>query len=93
MGRKPTAADTVRVNYKGYLANGFVFDQSKEPAQFGVTQVIPGWTEALQLMPVGSKYRLWIHPRLGYGDAGSPPVIPPSTMLIFDVELLGIVGK
>ncbi len=92
-GIKPTTADSVRVNYKGFLANGTVFDQSKEPIEFGVTQVIPGWTEAVQLMPVGSKYRLWVHPALAYGENSPSPMIPPNSMLIFDVELLGIPGK
>lgn len=92
-GPKPTTTDTVKVNYKGFLANGTVFDQSKEPIEFAVTGVIPGWTEAVQLMPVGSKYRLWIRPALAYGENSPSPMIPPNAMLIFDVELVGIAGK
>lgn len=92
-GPKPTAADKVRVNYKGMFLDGRVFDQSKTPIEFGVGQVIPGWTEALQLMPVGSRFKLWIHPHIGYGDAGAGDVIPPNTLLVFEVELLGIVSN
>lgn len=92
-GPIPTVNDRVRVHYHGTLIDGTVFDSSVErgePAEFALTQVIPGWTEALQLMPVGSKYRLTIPANLAYGDraAGS---IPPGSVLIFDVELLEIV--
>lgn len=91
-GKKPTTENTVRVHYHGTLIDGTVFDSSVdrgEPAVFGVTQVIPGWTEVLQLMPVGSKYKVYIPQELGYGNrpAGS---IPPYSTLIFEVELLGI---
>ena len=92
-GRKtPTATDKVKVHYHGTLTNGVVFDSSvdrNEPITFGLTQVIPGWTEGLQLMTVGSKYRFYIPSHLGYGSqqAGS---IPPYSVLIFEVELLGI---
>ena len=91
-GPIPTDADQVRVHYHGTLINGTVFDSSverKEPATFGVTQVIPGWTEALKLMPVGSKWRLYVPYNLAYGaqDRGT---IKPFSNLIFDVELLGI---
>lgn len=92
-GAKPTANDRVTVHYKGYLINGKVFDSSierGEPATFGVSEVIPGWTEALQLMPVGSKWQIFLPSDLAYGDAGSGPVIGPGTTLIFDVELLEI---
>lgn len=91
-GAMPEATDKVKVHYHGTLIDGTVFDSSVErdtPAEFGVNQVIPGWTEALQLMPVGSKYRLTIPSDLGYGSraAGS---IPPGSVLVFDVELLEI---
>ncbi len=92
-GPKPTAADKVKVHYHGTLIDGSVFDSSVnrgEPAEFGVTQVIPGWVEALQLMPVGSKWTLYIPSELAYGQQG-PPSIGPSQVLVFDVELLDIV--
>lgn len=92
-GPKPASSDRVSVHYKGYLTNGKVFDSSIErgqPASFGVTEVISGWTEALQLMPVGSKWQVFIPSDLGYGDAGSGAAIPPGSALIFDVELLEI---
>jgi FKBP-type peptidyl-prolyl cis-trans isomerase len=94
-GAKPTASQTVSVHYHGSLIDGTVFDSSIErgqPATFGVHQVIPGWTEALQLMNVGSKYRLYIPQELSYGahpHPGGP--IKPFSALIFDVELLEIV--
>ncbi len=92
-GPKPTAANSVRVHYKGYFKNGRVFDQSYggDPSEFPLGAVIPGWTEGVALMPVGSKYRFWIHPRLGYGPADKGP-IPGNSLLIFDVELLAITG-
>ena len=93
-GEKPTAADKVRCHYHGTLINGTVFDSSVqrgEPATFGVSQVIPGWVEALQLMPVGSKWRLFIPSALAYGEHGAGDVIEPNSTLIFDVELLDIV--
>ena len=91
-GKKPIATDKVKVHYHGTLTNGTVFDSSverNEPITFALTQVIAGWTEALQLMPVGSKFKLYIPQQLGYGSqqAGS---IPPYSTLIFEVELLGI---
>lgn len=91
-GKKPVATDKVKVHYHGTLIDGTVFDSSVERGEaitFGVTQVIAGWTEALQLMPVGSKFKLYIPQQLGYGgqQAGS---IPPYSTLIFEVELLGI---
>lgn len=93
-GERPTAASTVRVNYEGKLLDGTVFDSSYqrgEPATFPLANVVPGWTEGLQLMPVGSKYRFWIPASLGYGDAGAPGGgIGPNATLTFDVELLGI---
>ena len=93
-GPKPTADDKVKVHYQGSLINGKVFDSSierGEPVTFGVTQVIAGWTEALQLMPVGSKWQLFIPSDLGYGDAGAGNDIKPGSTLLFDVELLEIV--
>ncbi len=91
-GAKPTATDRVKVHYHGTLIDGTVFDSSVErgePATFGVGQVIKGWTEALQLMPVGSKWALYIPYDLAYGgrDTGK---IKPFSNLIFEVELLGI---
>jgi FKBP-type peptidyl-prolyl cis-trans isomerase FklB len=92
-GASPKATDTVKVNYRGTLLDGTEFDASAKhggPAQFQVNQVIPGWTEALQLMKVGSKYQLFIPPDLAYGQRGAPPAIGPNSALIFDVELLGV---
>ena len=91
-GIKPTAASVVKVHYHGRLIDGTVFDSSverKEPATFGVSEVIKGWTEALQLMPVGSKWRLYIPQELAYGPAEQGTIKPFST-LIFDVELISI---
>jgi len=92
-GKKPTTEDKVKVNYEGKLIDGTVFDSSYdrgEPIVFGVTQVIKGWTEALQLMPVGSEYELYIPYDLAYGERGAGQSIPPYATLIFKVELLGI---
>ncbi|MFN7116742.1 MAG: FKBP-type peptidyl-prolyl cis-trans isomerase [Saprospiraceae bacterium] len=92
-GPKPTANDQVTVHYTGKLMDGTVFDSSVErgePATFGVTQVIQGWVEALQMMPVGSKWRLYIPYNLAYGERGAGQVIGPYSTLIFDVELLEI---
>jgi FKBP-type peptidyl-prolyl cis-trans isomerase FklB len=94
-GAKPQAGDRVKVHYQGSLTNGKVFDSSiqrGEPIEFGVSEVIRGWTEALQLMPVGSRWQLYIPSDLGYGDAGAGTDIPPGATLIFDVELLDIVS-
>lgn len=93
-GAKPTAADKVKCHYHGTLINGTVFDSSVqrgEPATFGVSQVIPGWVEALQLMEVGSKWRLFIPSGLAYGEHGAGEAIEPNSALVFDVELLDIV--
>lgn len=91
-GEKPAAEDTVTVHYSGTLVDGTVFDSSierGEPATFPLNQVIPGWTEGVQLMPVGSKYKLVIPSELGYGEAGAG-TIPGNAVLIFEVELLDI---
>jgi FKBP-type peptidyl-prolyl cis-trans isomerase FklB len=91
-GKKPVATDNVKVHYHGTLTNGTVFDSSvdrNEPITFGLTQVIAGWTEGLQLMPVGSKFKFYIPQDLGYG-AQNAGTIPPYSTLIFEVELLGI---
>ena len=93
-GAKPTASDKEKCHYHGTLINGTVFDSSVqrgEPAVFGVSQVIPGWVEALQLMPVGSKWRLFIPSNLAYGEHGAGDAIEPNSALVFDVELLDIV--
>ena len=92
-GPKPTASDTVTVNYRGTLLNGKEFDSSYkrgQPASFPVTGVIKGWTEALQLMPVGSKWQLFIPADLAYGDRGAGGDIAPGDTLVFEVELLSI---
>ena len=92
-GVKPAPTDVVKVHYHGTLINGTVFDSSVErgePAQFPVNQVIAGWTEALQLMPVGSKWKLFIPQELAYGPRGAGQAIPPYAALVFEVELLEI---
>ena len=92
-GPKPGPSDKVTTHYHGTLINGTVFDSSVErgdPATFPVNGVIAGWTEALQLMPVGSKWRLFIPPNLAYGERGAGGAIGPNSTLIFDVELLSI---
>jgi len=95
-GPKPTAADTVICNYRGTLLDGKEYDSSYkrgQPATFPVGRVIKGWTEALQLMPVGSKWQLFIPGDLGYGGRGNGPDIGPNATLIFEVELISIQGK
>ncbi len=95
-GEQPTAQDKVEVHYTGKLIDGTVFDSSVErgvPATFGVTQVIPGWVEALQLMKAGSKWRLYIPSQLAYGPQGAGGLIGPNATLIFDVELLKVIKK
>ena len=91
-GKTPHVADTVEVLYKGSLVNGMVFDQTEPelPAQLVVNRVIPGWTEALQIMREGDEWELVIPPILAYGTRGQPPVIPPNQTLIFDVTLLKV---
>lgn len=92
-GPLPDKKSTVKTHYHGTFIDGQVFDSSVErnqPAEFGVTQVIKGWTEALQLMPVGSKWRLVIPSELAYGSAGSPPTIPPNSVLVFELHLMDI---
>ena len=94
-GERPEASDVVRVHYKGTLLDGTEFDSSYargEPAMFALEQVVPGWQEGIALMPVGSKYRLWIPSELAYGEMGTPNgEIGPNATLVFDVELLEIV--
>ncbi|MCQ2325370.1 MAG: FKBP-type peptidyl-prolyl cis-trans isomerase [Paludibacteraceae bacterium] len=93
IGQKPKATDTVKVHYEGTLIDGTVFDSSYkrgEPISFGLNQVIAGWTEGVQLMSVGSKYKLYIPYNLGYGAQGAGGSIPPYSALIFTVELLAI---
>lgn len=93
-GKKPSATDMVKVHYTGTTIDGHVFDSSVErgePVEFGLNQVIPGWSEGVQLMPVGSKYKLFIPYNLAYGEQGIPQAnIPPFAPLIFEVELLEI---
>jgi len=89
----PKATDTVSVHYHGTLLNGTVFDSSvqrNKPEVFPLNGVIRGWTEGLQLMKVGDKFKFEIPPALAYGEAGAPGVIPPNSTLVFEVELLGI---
>ena len=93
IGQKPKATDKVRVHYEGTLINGTVFDSSYkrgESITFGLNQVIKGWTEGLQLMSIGSKYKLYLPYQLAYGERGAGANIPPYAALIFTVELLGI---
>jgi FKBP-type peptidyl-prolyl cis-trans isomerase FklB len=92
-GKKPAAGDTVTVNYRGTFVDGTEFDSSfkrNEPASFPVSGVIPGWTEALQLMKTGSKYEIVIPSNLAYGEKGAGGVIPPNATLVFEVELISI---
>jgi FKBP-type peptidyl-prolyl cis-trans isomerase FklB len=92
-GKPPAKTDTVKVHYRGTLLDGTTFDSSYErgePVTFAVEKVIPGWTEALQMMQVGSKWQLFIPSELAYGKDGYPPAIAPNSTLVFDVELLGI---
>ena len=93
-GKKPSAKDSVKCHYEGFLIDGTVFDSSVqrgEPAVFGLQQVIAGWTEGLQLMQEGAKYRFFIPYRLAYGEGGAGGSIPPYAALIFDVELIEVI--
>jgi len=95
-GVKPQATDTVLVNYKGTLLDGKQFDSSyyrNEPLSLSLDRVIPGWTEGMQLMPAGSKYRFFIPYELAYGERGAGQDIPPYSTLIFEIELLKVNGK
>lgn len=92
-GKKPKASDTVRCHYEGRLIDGTVFDSSykrNEPADFGLQQVIAGWTEGVQIMSEGSKFRFYIPYMLAYGEGGAGGMIPPFAALIFDVELIKV---
>ncbi|MEX0678383.1 MAG: FKBP-type peptidyl-prolyl cis-trans isomerase [Pirellulales bacterium] len=90
-GTRPKANDAVRVNYRASFINGEEFENNgKTPFTAPVNEVIPGWREALQLMPIGSKWQLFIPPDLAYGEHGAPPAIGPNTTLVFELELLGI---
>jgi len=94
-GKKPVETDSVKVHYEGRLIDGTLFDNTYEDQQaatFALKDVIPGWTEGLQLMPVGSKFRFYVPYELGYGEAGRPPIIPPCATLLFSIELIEIVG-
>ena len=93
-GQKPKATDKVKCHYEGFLIDGTVFDSSVqrgEPAVFPLNQVIAGWTEGLQLMQEGAKYRFFIPYQLGYGERGAGASIPPFATLVFDVELIAVV--
>lgn len=95
-GVKAKDGDQVKVHYTGTFVDGTVFDDSRkrgEPAVFGVDQVIPGWSEAMKLMNVGSRYKLAIPSALAYGEQGAPPVIEPNSVLLFDVELISVEKK
>ena len=95
-GKKPKASDVVRVNYRGTLIDGTQFDSSYDrgkPAEFPVDRVIAGWTEALQLMPVGSKWQLFVPPNLAYGERGAGKVIEPNSVLVFEIELLDVMPE
>ncbi len=91
-GGKPTTDDIVTVNYTGTLTTGAPFDQGVK-SDFPVSGVVPGFAEGLQLMPLGAKYRFWIPPLLAYGDASPTPVIPPHSVLVFEVDLLTFRNK
>lgn len=91
-GATPTVNDTIRVTYRGTTIDGNVFDESKQPVEFKLSQVVKGWIEAFQLFPVGTKATLYIPANLAYGDHSPSPAIPNNAVLIFDVELLDIVS-
>ncbi|HEY0325391.1 MAG TPA: FKBP-type peptidyl-prolyl cis-trans isomerase [Allosphingosinicella sp.] len=89
-GRRPTAEDAVRVTYEGRLADGTVFESTTEPVGLSVADLIPGFTEALQLMNVGGRYRFWMPPQLAYGDDGVAGTIPPNAELEFTLTLMAV---
>lgn len=89
---RPTDTDVALVNYEGKLLNGTTFDKSQQPTPMPVAGVVPGFSEALKLMPKGSKYRIWLKPELAYGEKGAGP-IPPNSTLTFDVELLDFIPE
>ena len=91
-GARPTLSDVTLVNYVGKLTNGTVFDQSRQPTPLPVSGVVPGFAEALTLMPKGAKFRVWIKPSLGYGDTVSGP-IPAHSVLVFDIEMLDFISQ
>ena len=86
-GARPTATDVALINYEGKLLDGTTFDKSQRPMPMPVSGVVPGFSEALKLMPKGSKYRVWLKPELGYGDRAAGP-IPANSTLVFDIELI-----
>jgi FKBP-type peptidyl-prolyl cis-trans isomerase len=94
-GTSPTATDSVVIQYKGSLIDGTVIDSTSksQPATLDLSKTIPGLTEGIQLMSVGSKYRFFIPPELAYGSMGAPPAIPPESVLIFDIELIDVPGQ
>jgi FKBP-type peptidyl-prolyl cis-trans isomerase FklB len=92
-GAHPTAFDSVLIHYHASLLDGTVFEstyEQKEPKKIAVNQMIPGWSEAIKMMTVGDKWRIFVPPYLAYGEQGYPPVIPPNSLLIFEIELLNI---
>lgn len=91
-GPKPTDTDVALINYEGKLTNGTTFDKSPQPTPLQVSSVVPGFSEALKLMPKGSKYRVWIKPSLGYGDKSTGP-IPANSVLVFDVEMVDFISE
>ena len=91
-GAKPTDADVALVMYEGKLTDGTVFDKSQQPTPMKVSEVVPGFSEAMKLMPKGAKYRFWIKPSLGYGEKAAGP-IPANSVLVFDVELLDFIPE
>lgn len=92
-GKTPALTDSVKVIYKGTTIDGTVFDEQTEPVEFPLSNIIPGWTEGLQLMKEGGKMKFFIPSELAYGESGAGAVIPPNSVLLFDVELVEVVGK
>lgn len=91
-GARPTDTDVALVNYEGKLLDGTTFDKSQQPTPMPVAGVVPGFSEALKLMPKGAKYRIWLPPQLAYGEKGAGP-IPPNSTLVFDVELIDFIPE